>query len=114
VSQAAPTPITSIFVQSLNGAIDSSEKQVATLENRIPPSVWIMITLIAMMTCFAAGLSARRRVLLSLTLMPLMTAVVMSLTADLDTPSRGFIQVGFGSMQRLVLALHAPPAQARP
>ncbi len=106
-SKAAPTPITAIFIQSLNDVFDISEKQIATLENRIPESVWLMITLIAALAAFAPGLAVRKRFWLSMVLMPLMVAVVMSLTADLDSPRTGLIQVGLGSLHRLNTGLNA-------
>ncbi len=108
-SKAAPTPVTAIFIQSLNDVFDISEKQTATLENRIPQSVWLMITLIAALAAFTSGLAVRQRFWLSMMLMPLMVAVVMSLTADLDSPRTGLIQVGLGSMQRLSDHLRAQP-----
>jgi hypothetical protein len=107
VAKVAPTPITAAYMQSLNAAIDDSESQLATLENRIPLSVWLMIMLIAMLACLASGLSARRHVLFSILLTPLMAAVVMSLTAELDSPRSGLIRVDTSSMKRLIVSLHA-------
>ncbi|MDQ2842393.1 MAG: hypothetical protein M3Y72_15380 [Acidobacteriota bacterium] len=108
-ARAAPTPVTAIFIQSLNDTIDISEKQIATLENRIPRSVWLMIALIAGLAAFVSGLAVRRRFLLNMILMPLMVAVVMSLTADLDSPRTGLIRVGLGSLQRLNFGFEAAP-----
>jgi hypothetical protein len=106
VSRAAPTPITASFIQSLNDTIDISEKQIATLENRIPLTVWLMILIIAALACLASGLTIRRRFFLSMILTPLMAAVVIGLTADLDSPQSGLIRVTLGSMERLHADLH--------
>ncbi len=108
VVRTAPNPITSIFIQSLNETIDISEKQIATLENRIPSSVWLMILVVAVLACLASGVAVRQRVLFSMVLTPLMAAVVISLTADLDSPRTGLIRVGIGSMERVRADLHSP------
>jgi hypothetical protein len=110
---AAPTPNTSIFIQSLNETFDISEKQIATLENRIPQSVWVMILIIAILASLASGMAVRRRMLFSTLIVPLMAAVVISLTADLDSPRSGVIRVGVGSMERVQANLHSPPPAAR-
>jgi hypothetical protein len=107
-ARAAPTPITSSFIQSLNETIDVTEKQIAGVENRIPFSVWLMILIIAILACLVSGVAVRRRVLFSLVLTPFMAAVVMSLTADLDSPRTGLIQVGISSMERVCADLHSP------
>ena len=98
------------FIQSLNETIDVTEKQTASLENRIPFSVWLMISIIAVLACLASGVAVRQRMLFSMLLTPLMAAVVMSLTADLDSPRTGLIRVGVHSIQRVQADLRqAPP-----
>ncbi len=51
VARQNPTPITSIFVQALNDSIDLTEKRRATLENRIPTSIWILLALVSLLSC---------------------------------------------------------------
>jgi hypothetical protein len=109
VAQQSPTPITSIFLQSLNEMIDVSEKRMAALEDRVPPAMWLMLILISLLTCFLAGYSMRRRSFLIMLVSPLMIAVVLSLIADLDSPRAGLIQVSQQSMQRLRLDWNATP-----
>src|SRR4051812_8573620 len=94
VARAAPTAITSSFIQSLNETIDLSENQIASIENRIPLSTWVMLSIIAILACLTSGLAVRRRLLISMVLTPLTAAVVMSLTADLDSPRSGLITAG--------------------
>ena len=108
-ARAAPTAITSSFIQSLNETIDLSEKQVASAENRIPLSTWVMIWIIAILACLASGLAVRRRLLISMVLTPLTAAVVMSLTADLDSPRSGLITAGTASIERIHSDLNASP-----
>jgi hypothetical protein len=39
----------------LNDVIDLSEKRRAALENSIPPKIWLMLALIAFLTCLKSG-----------------------------------------------------------
>ncbi len=100
-SKTAPNAITSLFVQSLNEVIDLSEKRMATLENRVPQPIWIMLTLLSLLECLAAGMCVRRKSWFVMVISPLMIAIVMSLIADLNSPRAGFLQTGRGSMERL-------------
>jgi Na+/H+ antiporter NhaC len=99
-AQQSPTPITSIFVQSLNESIDLSEKRLAARENRVPEVLWMMLISIAVLACLTIGYSSRRRSIAML-ISPLTIAIVMGLTADLDTYQSGFIKVSQRSLHRL-------------
>jgi hypothetical protein len=99
--------------------IDLSEKRLATLENRVPSPIWIMLLLISMLACLTAGMTVRRRFWYVMTLSPLMIAIVMALIADPNSPRTGFIQIGRESMKRLQMHLKSsgdadPDNQARP
>jgi len=96
-----PTAITGLFVSSLNEMIDLSEKRLAALENRIPPTIWLMLWLIAFLTCFTFGYWQRRRFWLVAVVIPLMIAIVMGLIADLDSPRSGFLRVDLRSLERV-------------
>jgi Protein of unknown function (DUF4239) len=100
-SKTAPNAITSLFVQPLNEVIDLSEKRIATLENRVPPPIWIMLTLLSLLECLTAGMCVRRKSWFVMMISPLMIAIVMSLISDLNNPRAGFLQTGRGSMERL-------------
>jgi hypothetical protein len=101
VAQQGPTPITSIFVVSLNDTIDLSERRLAALENRIPRVLWVVLIFISALTCLLVGYSLRRRALLVILLWPLMISIVLALNADLDSPRTGLIYIGQQSMERL-------------
>ena len=101
VARSAPTSITSLFVQSLNEMIDLSEKRMSLLENRVPAPIWIMLTLIAALTCVTVGMTVRRRFWYAMMITPLMISIVMSLIADLNSPRSGFLQTGRQSIDRL-------------
>lgn len=112
VSAARPTPIVSLFDAALGDMITVSEKRLASLENRIPPTIWIMLTLLAVLVSFATGYSARRRVLIALLLTPLMITIVMGLTADIDSPQGGSIQIDLKSLQNLQKMVNQTPSSA--
>jgi len=101
VSQQSPTPITSIFVVSLNETIDLSERRLAALEYRIPGVLWVVLIFMSTLTCLLVGYSLRRRALLVILLWPLMISLVLALNADLDSPRTGLIQIGYQSIERL-------------
>ena len=110
-ARLSPTAVTALFVASLNDTIDLSEKRFTALENRIPPSVWLMLLLIALLTCLAPGYGQRRRFWLIAVVSPLMIAIVMGLIADLDSPRSGFLRIDLRSLDRLSQDL-AKEAQA--
>jgi len=59
-ARQSPTPITALFVASVNDTIDLSEKRLTALENRVPRTIWLMLLLIALLTCLI--LADRRRI----------------------------------------------------
>jgi hypothetical protein len=101
VAQQSPTPITSIFVQSVNEMDDLSESRLAALENRIPGILWLVLIFISTLTCLLVGYSFRRRAFLVILVWPLMISIVLALSADLDSPRTGLIQIGHQSIERL-------------
>ncbi len=100
-AQQSPTPITSLFITSLNDTIDLSEKRLAAFEKRIPPSIWLLLVLISMLTCLTFGYGQRSRFWMVAVISPLMVAIVMGLIADLDSPRSGFLREDVGSLNRL-------------
>ena len=110
-AQSSPTPITALFIQSLNEMFDFSEKRMAALENRIPRSIWLMLAVIGLLTCLMFGYAARARFWLVSIVIPLMIAVVMGLIADLDSPRNGFIKTDLRSLQRVERDLQLPASQ---
>ena len=96
-----PTPMTSLFINSLNDTIDLSEKRQAAFERRIPPSIWLLLVLISMLTCLTFGYGQRRRFWMVAVISPLMVAIVMGLIADLDSPRSGFLREDLRPLNRL-------------
>lgn len=110
VAQQSPTPLTVLFVQSLNEAIDLDAKRLAALENRVPGAIWATLALLSLLTCLMVGYNQRQRFIPAMLVPPLMIAVVMTVVADLDTPGSGLIWVGQNSIERLYSDV-GPPAR---
>ena len=100
-AEQGPTPITALFVQSLNETIDAAERRLAGLENRIPSEVWVMLGMLTAFTSILVGLSLQKRSWSAMLIPPVMFAVVALLVADLDTPGTGLIHTGADSIERL-------------
>jgi hypothetical protein len=88
-----PTPITGLFVLSLNEMIDLHARRVLVgRRSRIPLVIWIGLFLLAILSIasmgYQAGLSAMRRSPAMLGLI-LAFAGVLLLIADLDRPTEG-------------------------
>jgi Protein of unknown function (DUF4239) len=96
-----PSPITSVFAQSLNQAIDVSENRLAALEKRVPAPVWLLLGLLSLFNCLIFGASARRRFWFAMLVSPLMISIVLSLIADVDSPHGGLIRISQESMDRV-------------
>ncbi len=101
VTQQNQTAVIATYVQALNQMIDVSSKRLAVFESRVPGAVWIIILVVAVFQSFLTGYSLKRKVWLSLVVTPVVVAVVMALTVDLDDPHSGLIQVQQNSMNRL-------------
>jgi len=89
--KTVPTAITSLFILSLNETTDLSEKRLATLEDRVPLPIWVMLTLVSLLACLTVGMSVQRRVLYVMLVTPLTIAIVMALIADLNNPRAGLL-----------------------
>lgn len=97
--------IAATYLNALNATIDLHDKRVASLENRIPRSIWVLIFSVSLIAVFTRGLTLTRRFWLTLVLAPITIAIVFALIADLDTPSRGLVQIDQRAMQRLKVEL---------
>lgn len=95
---------TGLFIQALNQVIDLDSERVAAMENHVPEPVLLLLLLIAVMAAMLVGHGcglAKRRHLLSTTIVALLIALVMIVIMDLDRPSRGLIRVSQESIIRL-------------
>lgn len=101
VAQSDRSAITAVYVNSLTETIDLDEKRIASLENRIPPPIWLLIISVSIIAVFTRGTTLASRFWLTLILVPITIALVVALIADLDTPSRGLIRLDQRVMQRV-------------
>jgi hypothetical protein len=100
-ARAQPSPITALFVQSVNSVISIEDRRIAAIENRIPRPTWLLIAILGMFSALTIGLTMRKRSLKTMLLPAVTFALVAMLIADLDTPGTGLIHGDDRSLQRL-------------
>jgi hypothetical protein len=107
-----PSPITSLFVASLNEVIDLHARRLAALRNHVPEAVFLLLYFVAAVamavTGYAAGLGGHRSFWPTVTTAVLI-AVVIVVVMDLDRPRRGLITVSQQSMVDLRDSLNRAP-----
>jgi len=91
IADQKPTPITALFLQSVNEVIDMHEKRVTvSVSHRIPPIVWITLYGLTVFAMFVAGYDAALKGGSHATKSVLMVAVafsiVLTLVVTLDRP----------------------------
>ena len=96
------SPITGLFVQSLNEVIDLHASRVmAGLRSRVPAAIWIVLYLLAFLSMmilgYHAGLANSRRSIGVIALI-LGFSLVLVLIADLDRPGQGMLRVSQQAM----------------
>jgi hypothetical protein len=101
VANSDRTAITAVYINALNETIDLHDKRLGALENRIPVSIWVLISSVAIIAVFSRGLTLTHRFWPTLVLIPLTIAIVVALIADLDTTSTGLIRLDQRAMYRL-------------
>jgi hypothetical protein len=101
ITKTDRTAVSAAYMSSLNQLIDLHEKRVSSLENRIPSSIWLLIFCVSTIAVFSRGLTVARRFLLTVLIAPLTVAIVITLIADVDTPSSGLIQLDQRAMLRV-------------
>lgn len=110
VAQNDRSAITAVYLNSLTETIDLDEKRIASLENRIPRPIWLLIISVPIIAVFTPGTTLASHFWLTLILIPITIALVVALIADLDTPSRGLIRLDQRAMLRVKADITAEPA----
>jgi uncharacterized membrane protein len=87
-----PTPISALFVQSLNELIDMHEKRITVgIHHRLPGDIWTMLYGLAILVLtlggYEAGLSGSRRIIAITLSAAVAFSVVLALVMALDRPS---------------------------
>jgi hypothetical protein len=101
ITETDRTAVSAAYMNSLNEVIDLHEKRISALENRIPVSIWLLIFCVSTIAIFSRGLTMARRFWMTVVLAPLTVAIVVTLIADVDTPSSGLIRLDQRAMLRL-------------
>ena len=96
------TPLTSLFIQSLNQVIDMHATRVmAGLQSRVPGVIWIVLYSLAVLAMvmigYHAGLANNRRSIAVVALIVGFSSVLF-LIADLDRPGQGMLRVSQQAM----------------
>lgn len=110
-AEEAPTPIVALFASALNETIDTEAKRLAAARARIPPSIWILLLVVAAIGCATSSYTsgaAGSRSAFSAIVLPLLIAVVLALIFDLMHPRQGFIGLSQQPMVDLQRSM-APP-----
>jgi hypothetical protein len=99
------TVMHSLLVQSINKVIDVHEQRVsAGLRNRIPPSIWVALYTVLILSMlgmgFQFGIKGARSPIPSAAL-ALSFSMIMFLIADLDRPSSGLVKSDQSALEEL-------------
>jgi hypothetical protein len=112
-AREAPTAVTATFIAALNQLIDTDAERVAAARNQIPAGVWLILALVAGMSCwmsaYAAGYDSIRSAFTNL-LLPLTISMVFLLIFDLTNERQGIIGI---SQQPLIDVQGVFRAQSR-
>ncbi len=109
-AKEAPGPVVVSFINTLNDTIDMDAERLAAHRNHIPPTVWVLVVIVAAFGCYtsAYGSGAQgARSLFTSVLLPVLIVVVMGLVYDIDHALQGVI----GVSQQPMLDLKASIAQ---
>lgn len=97
-----------LYVQSLTEMIDLEESRDLVVLARLPPTVLLLLVVVALVAVgisgYAAGLGGRRA-LVTLVVSPLLIAFACAIVADLERARAGYISTGDLPMQRLERSL---------
>jgi hypothetical protein len=95
------SPITSIYVESLNEVIDLHATRLMALRARVPAVIWIVLYLLGFLAMvlmgYQSGLAKSSRSLAAIALI-FGFSLVLYLIADLDRPGQGTLKVSQQSM----------------
>jgi hypothetical protein len=105
-----------LYVETLNEMFDGETARVAALSNRVPTAVLLLEVLGAALALglLAAYLAIVGRGVLAVTLASVLVAFLLLVTADLDRPTRGMIQVPDTPIRDQLASMQRPPAAAAP
>lgn len=108
-ARASPTPVTALFLASLNEMLDLHDVRLAAFRNRVPLIVYLVLFLLSFIAMAVLGYYFRvrgsRARFLTITV-GLLIASVLWLIMDLDHPVRGAITASQQSLVDLYTEIH--------
>jgi len=105
-----------LYVESLNETFDAETARVAALGNRVPTAVLVLEVIGAALALglLAAYLAIVGRGVLAVSLASVLVAFLLLVTADLDRPTRGMIQVPDTVLKDELASMKQRPAATAP
>jgi hypothetical protein len=105
-----------LYVETLNEMFDGETARVAALSNRVPTAVLVLEVLGSALALGLLGayLAIVGRGVLAVMLASALVAFLLLVTADLDRPTRGMIQVPDTVLTNQLASMEGPPAAAAP
>jgi hypothetical protein len=105
-----------LYVETLNEMIDAETVRVAALSNRVPTAVLVLEVLGAALALglLAAYLAIVGRGVPAVFLASALVAFLLLVTADLDRPTRGMIQIPDTTLTNQLASMTERPAAAAP
>lgn len=100
-----------LFIISVNETIDLNAVRLAANRNRIPRNVWAILAVVSCFAMLAVGYEfglTRRRNWLTIILLVVVFATVITMIADLDSPQWGYIQISQQPLIDLINAIGTP------
>ncbi len=97
-----------LLVQSTNEMIDVAEKHRFSLENPLPPTVFLVVILVSAVAMVSIGYTCGlggKRIALAMLVMPLLLATVIALVFDIAHPRLGIVRVHHEGLIRLKKSL---------
>lgn len=99
----------SLFVDSLNNMIDLQSRRIAaSLYARLPPTVWLALYLLMALSFLSIGYQAgnsTKRGLPATLMMTFALAIVLTMVADLDRATEGFLKASLEPMRDLAIKM---------
>ena len=103
-----PTPVTALVVSGMNDVLNSQGYTQAAWWNRIPPTAWALMLIIALSCNLLIGYCIRRTgsEFILFMVLTLVVAISFFLIADIDSPRGGIIRVRPQNLVSLSESLH--------
>ena len=111
-----PTPVTSLFMQSVNKVIESHEKRITvSIHYRLPGILWIVLYGLLILANaqggYASAMASRRRLIAITLSATLAFSVVLLLVVSLDRPHQQLSTVSYAAMLDLQESIRSMQAQ---